>query len=351
MSLYNSNIWINDIDMVTSTLSELKRLEDQNIMITGATGLICSAVTDILIRYNEQHDVKIHIYAAGRNEQKMRDRFLEYFDREYFHFVPYDSSRFDNRFEFSCDYIIHGAANSSPKKIVDEPVETMLGNFLGIKCLLDFARKSKIKRVLYISSSEVYGKKEREGTTKENDYGFIDILVPRNSYSVGKQAAETLCISYADEYGIDSVIVRPGHIYGPTASKTDDHVSSSWAYDVASGKDIIMKSDGAQIRSYVYCLDCASAIIKVLLCGKIGKAYNISNPSSVISIKEMARLLCSSGGVELRMESANLEEKNRFNPMSNSSLDGSCLLKLGWKGCFNANVGFAHTVEILKETL
>lgn len=349
MSLYDSKLWTEDIDKVISALPELDRLVERNVMITGAAGLICSAVTDILIRYNETHKEKIHIYAAGRNEYKMKERFSEYFNRDYFHFVFYDSSRSDNLFGFHCDYIIHGAANSSPKKIVSEPVETMLGNFVGIKCLLDFARETDAKRVLYISSSEVYGKKERLGAAKEDDYGFIDILVPRNSYSISKQAAETLCISYADEYGVDSVIIRPGHIYGPTASKTDDHVSSIWAYDVAAGKDIVMKSDGTQVRSYVYCLDCASAILKVLLCGKKGKAYNVSNPDSVICIKELAKLLCDAGGVELHMETASIEEKKGFNPMSNSSLDSSSLIGLGWSGCFDAETGFSRTVKILKE--
>ena len=349
MSLYDSKLWTDDIDKVMSVLPELNRLENQNIMITGAAGLICSAVMDILIRYNETHTAKIQIYAAGRNERKMKDRFSDYYDKDYFHFVAYDSSRSDNYFDFHCDYIIHGAANSSPKKIVNEPVETMLGNFLGMKYLLDFARETKASRILYISSSEVYGKKERSGAAQENDYGFIDILVPRNSYSIGKQAAETLCISYADEYGLNPVIIRPGHIYGPTASRNDDHVSSAWAYDVADGKDIVMKSDGAQIRSYVYCLDCASALLKTLLCGEKGKAYNISNPASVISIKAMAQLLCAAGGVSLRMESASTEEKKSFNPMSNSSLSSASLLALGWKGCFDAEIGFRHTIEILKE--
>ena len=350
MSLYDSKLWKEDIDTVISILPELYKLDNCNVLITGATGLICSAVTDIFIRYNETHNAKIQVYAAGRSEQKMRERFSEYYNQAYFHFVPYDSSRSDNQFNFECAYIIHGAANSSPKKIISEPVETMLSNFFGVKYLLDFAIKSGTNRILYISSSEVYGKKERIGALQESDYGLIDILVPRNSYSISKQAAETLCVSYADEYGVDPVIVRPGHIYGPTANKTDDHVSSSWAYDVAEGKNIIMKSDGAQIRSYVYCLDCASAILKVLLYGEKGKAYNISNPDSVISIKEMANFLCTAGGVELHREEASAEEKKGFNPMDNSSLDSSSLTDLGWKGCFNAETGFSHTVKILKET-
>ena len=351
MNLYDSNIWINDIDEVISHLPELSKLAKQSILITGAAGLICSAVTDIIIRYNETHKENIIIYAAGRNEKRMKYRFATYFERPYFNYVSYDSSRSDNCFDFCCDYIIHGAANSSPKRIVKEPVETMLGNFIGIKCLLDYAIKKKTKRILYISSSEVYGKNERKEPAHEDDYGFIDILNSRNSYSISKQAAETLCVSYAQEYGVDSVIIRPGHIYGPTASRTDDHVSSEWTYNAVDGKDIIMKSNGEQIRSYVYCLDCASAILKVLLFGKTGNAYNVSTPNSIISIKEMADFLCKAGNVKLHVDTPNLEEKKGFNPMSNSSLDSTQLMELGWRGYFDACTGFGHTVAILKEIL
>ena len=185
---------------------------------------------------------------------------------------------------------------------------------------------------------------------KEGEYGFIELLNARNSYSVGKRAAETLCASYAAEYRVESVIVRPGHIYGPTASRSDNRVSSAWAYDVAQGKDIVMKSDGAQIRSYCYCLDCASAILKVLLKGEHCRAYNISNPDSVISIRQMAELLAKYAGVQLKMELPTEEEKKGFNPMSNSSLDSTALLALGWHGLFDAAQGFRHTLEILKET-
>ncbi len=348
MNIYENDLWIRDIDCVTDILPELKDLEERNILITGASGLICSAVIYILIRYNETHEKKIQIYAAGRNESRIRDRFGNNCDKDYFHFVKYDSVSTDNRFDFCVDYIIHGAANSSPKGIMTEPVETMLGNIMGIRYLLDFARDCNAARVLYISSSEVYGKHNGKGMYREDDYGQINPLDVRSSYPTGKLAAETLCISYMEEYGVDSVIVRPGHIYGPTASSNDDHVSSVWAYDVAGFKDIVMKSDGAQIRSYVYSADCASAILKVLLCGERGRAYNVSNPDSVISIKEMADILCNAGGVKLHLESAENKEKKGFNPMSDSSLDSTQLSRLGWKGCFDARSGFSHTVEIIR---
>ena len=168
---------------------------------------------------------------------------------------------------------------------------------------------------------------------------------------MGKRAAETLCASFADEYGVSTVITRPGHIYGPTAAANDNRVSSAWPYDVARGQNIVMKSAGSQIRSYCYCLDCASAILTVLVKGEPQHAYNISNPDSIISIREMAEILAEKAGVELHKELPTEAEKKSFNPMTNSSLDSTALEALGWRGLFNAQRGFGHTIEILKEAI
>ena len=348
MSIYESGLWFRDLDKKLNGLPELGNLAGKTILITGAGGLICSAVTDVLIRYNETHDRPIRILAGGRSRERIQKRFDPFFAMNWFEYLEYDATA-NNEFPSGIDYIIHGASNASPDHIVREPAETMLANFHGLYQLLEFARRNHTTRVLYISSSEVYGKKGNALPYKEDEYGYIDLLNPRNSYSVGKRAAETLCASFAAEYGVDSVIVRPGHIYGPTALPTDNRVSSAWAYDVARGQDIVMKSDGSQIRSYCHCLDCASAILTVLLKGESGNAYNISNPDSVISIRQMAELLTKVGGVKLRMILPTAEEKKGFNPMTNSSLDSSKLLSLGWRGLFTKEEGFDHTVQILKE--
>ena len=350
MRLYNSNTWKEDLDLEISQLEELKELNNKSILITGGTGLICSAVVDLLIRYNEKYGGSINIILAGRSFEKVKDRFLQYVEKDYFRFEQFDASEDNRSISIKCDYIIHGASNASPNKIVKEPVETMMSNFSGIKRLLESAKENETARVLYVSSSEVYGKKDGNNPYHEDEYGYIDLLNSRNSYSVAKRAAETLCVSYADEYGADTVIVRPGHIYGPTAMASDNRVSSVWPHSVVNGEDIIMKSDGSQIRSYCYCLDCASAILKILLLGEKNHAYNVSNPNSIVSIKEMAQILANAAGVKVRMEIPTEEERKGFNPMRNSSLDSSSLIKLGWKGLFDAPKGFAHTVRIIKES-
>lgn len=349
MVLSEKKNWVDDLEKANTFFGGFGSFSRISMLITGGTGLIGSAIVDLLIQLNESYNAGIRIYAAGRDEKRMRERFGIYVDKSYFKFVKYDALEDISGFPEQVDYIIHGAGNAYPSVMTKEPVETMEANFSGTMRLLKYANQVGCKRFLFISSSEVYGIKKTDDPFKEDDYGFVDLLNPRNSYSTGKRAGETLCASFLAEYGLETVIVRPGHIYGPTASRKDNRVSSNFAYLAAEGKDIIMKSAGTQIRSYVYCVDCATAVLTVLLKGEPGRAYNISNPDSVISIREMAERLASAGKVGIVTEMPNENEKKAFNPMNNSSLDSSKLLDLGWKGLFDAETGLTHTVEILKE--
>lgn len=349
MNIYNSKQWKDDLEKVLRFNPWINELAGKTVLITGMNGLVCSTIADILLQYNETHKNPVVIVAAARSKKRIIDRFGKYVNKPYFIFIEYDATKVDIHIPFSIDYIIHGASNSSPDRISIEPVETMISNFMGLYTLLKYACENNVLRLLYISSSEVYGLREGNELYTEEHYGYIELLNSRNSYAVGKRAAETLCVSFADEFGIDSVITRPGHLYGPTASITDRHVSSQWAYAAARGEDIIMKSDGTQMRSYCYCLDAASAILTVLLRGENKHAYNVSNPNSVISIRQMAEILADNAGVQLKIEIPTGVEQKWFNPMSNSALDSTRLINLGWKGCFNAEEGFSHTVQILKE--
>ena len=344
MSLYDSDIWLNDLDTIVDSLPELDQLAGKTVLITGAAGLICSSVVDVMIRYNETHQQQIKILVAGRSENKIKSRFANFYQKPYLTFVQYDANSMCFDCSIPVDYIIHGASNASPDLILKEPVETMLSNIGGLKCLLDYARDNDVKRVLYISSSEVYGNKETEQPYKTEEYGYIDLLNPRNSYSVSKRAAETLCVSYAAEYGVNTVIVRPGHIYGPTASTTDKRVSSLWAYAAARGENIVMKSDGSQMRSYCYCLDCASAILTVLINGESANAYNISNKNSLATIRDIADELAKAGGVEVHYENPSDIEMRSYNLMSISALNAQKLEELGWKAVFDLETGVKRTL-------
>lgn len=350
MNLYQSKTYISDLEYTIKHTPYIKEMNDSSLLVTGASGLICSGLIDLLIMNNEKFNGHTKIYAAGRSETKMHDRFGKYFEQDYFVFVPYDASK-GNTFDFQVNYIIHGASNAYPKVIQEHPIETMLDNFYGTYELLQYAESVNCKNVVFISSSEVYGNKSTPEPFKENEYGFLDILNPRSSYSSSKRVAETLCSSFSYERGVKSVIIRPGHIYGPTASRADNRVSSDFAYRVANGQDIVMKSDGRQIRSYCYVLDAATSILCVMLEGESGEAYNISNPDSVMSIRELAELYATYGNTSLRFELPSEKERAAFNPMTNSSLNSEKITSIGWNGLFDSRTGTEHTILALRESM
>lgn len=346
MNLYENRLYIEDLRRPLETM-DLSPLSGKTVLITGASGLIGTVVTDMLLEYNSVYGTDIRIVAAVHNYEKAKQRLRQ---NSALTLVQYDAL---NPVSFSCkaDYIIHAASNASPDAYVKKPVETLMGIVGGTYEMIKLAIQSNTLNFLYVSSSEVYGIRDNDEASKEDEYGFIDILSPRSSYSMGKRAAETLCIGYANEFNRKVTIIRPGHIYGPAAKETDQRVSSSFAYLAARGEDLVLKSSGLQMRSYCYAVDCASAILTVLVKGENCEAYNISNKSSVITIREMAEYYAKAGDVSVVFQGADNREKAAFNPMSNSSLNSEKLELLGWKASFGAEEGLKHTVRILRECI
>lgn len=347
MNLLKNEIYLSNIEKGIDEIDEIMQLfKEKSILITGATGLIGSTVIDLLVVANQKYHLNVTVYALGRSLKKINERFSTKQAQQCIVPVLYEATK-PFVFDHQVDYIIHAASNASPDLYTREPVETMQGNIFGISSLLEFAKNENVERILYVSSSEVYGEYRTEKPLMETDYGYIDILNSRSSYPMGKRAAETLCIGYLNEYQVQSIIVRPGHIYGPSAKRGDARVSSAFVYQALNGESIVMKSKGSQIRSYTYSIDCATALLFSLMKGKPGEAYNISNPNSIISIAEMARIISSLGQVPLEFDLPTGAESEKFNPMDNSSLDSEKLYNLGWKANFGAYEGFQYTMSIL----
>lgn len=347
MNIYSSSTYLSDLKAVTESL-DLSPMHGKKILITGATGLICSAIVDLLLFANKTQALDVTVYAAARTPEKLSSRFP---DMKTYGLVPvkYDATKAFS-FDGDLDFVIHGASNASPDKYISEPVDTLLANIVGIHNLLECTRASNLKKFVYISSSEVYGKLPSEAPLVENEYGITDILSARSAYPIGKQAAEALCIAYANQYGTDVSIVRPGHIYGPTAQLSDNRISSAFVRQALAKEDIVLKSSGTQIRSYCHCLDCASAILCVLMHGESKQAYNISNSDSIITIRQMAALIARFAEVSLIFDLPTEADSAAFNPMNNSSLNSDKLYSLGWRGVFDAETGFSHTISVLRES-
>ncbi len=339
-------------DLKNALLENLpwNKLNEKTILITGASGLIGSCIVDMLmLRNSEFSDSNINIIALGRNEQEAKKRFARYIDNKNFSIVRQDITEEFN-IEENADFIIHAASNAHPKAFITDPVNTILGNIVGVNNLFKYAIKKKTKKLLFVSSGEIYGQGTQEIESFDEEYrGYINNMQLRAGYPISKQAAENLCIAYAEQYDIQSVIVRPCHIYGPTITPNDSRAFAQFLRNGIANEDILMKSKGEQMRSYCYVVDCAVGMIYALLEGKNKEAYNIANPNSAITIHDLAQLIAKECSAKVIVDTPEETEKKGYNPVNRSVLDSTKLQTIGWAPRFDIKRGISHTVKILRE--
>lgn len=337
--------YTDDIRTVAELYLPWEKLDGCNILITGATGLIGSCLVAVLMaRKNKNYNV----YALGRNAVRANKRFKKYANDAHFYFVEHDVTQplsGDTTFQ----YIIHAGSNASPNFFSTKPVEVLKSNTVGVINLLDYGVGHGLKRFLFVSSGEVYG--EGDGRVFTEEYsGYVDCTLPRSCYPTGKRAAESLCASYGAEYGIEAVIARPCHTYGPEFTEMDNRVYAEFIRNVLAKEDIVMKSNGAQYRSWCYVVDCVSALLHILLKGEAGKAYNIADDISNVTIKELASMIAEIGGQKVIMQLPTDAEKAGFNPVTKSVYSTERLKSLGWKCVATMQENMKSTIDYLLYT-
>ena len=157
------------------------------------------------------------------------------------------------KFDFPVDFIIHAASNAYPAAFNADPVGTIMSNILGTKNMLDYALNHSAKRFLFLSSGEVYGQGDLSVDAFDEKYsGYVDPTSPRSCYPNSKRCAETLCVSYTKQYGLDTVIARPSHTYGANFTELDNRANVQFVNRAIKGDDIVLLSAGNQLRSYTY---------------------------------------------------------------------------------------------------
>ena len=349
MYLYNSKIYSDDLQKAISNTLGVEQLKGASVMITGAGGLIGSFIVDMLSEYNKTENADIDIYALGRNAKRLEDRFSDIVtDKLYF--VTHDVNEKPD-FDFQVDYIIHAASNAYPAVFNSDPVGTILSNVVGTNYLLEYAKNHGTNRFLFVSSGEVYGQCDPSLTAfKEDLSGYVDPTQARSCYPASKRAAENLCVSYTKQYGLDTVIVRPCHTYGPSATKSDNRANAQFVNNAVAGEDIVMKSAGLQMRSYCYVADCAAALLSVLLCGESCEAYNIANKDARVTIADFAREVAKAAGQKVVFEEPDELAKAQQTNISYAVLDSDKLYSLGWNGIYTVESGVKNTVDIMKES-
>ena len=341
-----SELYESDLSAACKADLPWEKLNDKTVLITGAAGLIAACLIDLLVQKNKEAGMNIKILAAVRSQKRAERCFSEYLSMPCFQLIEQDVTE-PWRGAIVPDFIIHAASNAHPLAFSKDPVGTMNANYIGVANLLELARKTNAK-VLYLSSGEVYGLNNGIDIFRETDCGPIDLLSPRSCYPSSKRAAETLCSAYHAQYGVDTVIARPCHIYGPTMTDSDSRVIAQFIRNALKGEDIVMKSAGTQQRSMCYAVDCATALLTVLLKGNIVEAYNISDAESKITIAELAKLIAEKADVKVRFEIPDAIESAGYNKVEHSVLSGEKLSALGWSPSVTLDEGIGRTIEILK---
>lgn len=348
MSLYDSNTYINDLRITREACIGIDELKGKRIFITGATGTIGSFIVDLLMEYNKIDNAGIIVYAAGRSVERLSKRFDRIKDKN-LEYVEYDICN-QIGFNKQIDYIIHAAGNAYPAAFNGDPVGTIIGNVYGTYQLLEYGRKHGAKRFLFISTGEIYGQTNISLDELEETYsGYVNPVSSRSCYPSSKRTAETLCVSYSKEYGLETIIVRPCHTYGPSITEHDNRANVQFIRNVLRGEDIILKSKGLQMRSYCYIADCVSAILTVLINGANGEAYNSANPKSRVTIAELAEIIAKIAGRKVVYTEATIAEIEDRTPISKQVLSSKKIESLGWHGMFDVHKGVEHTLKILKE--
>jgi len=340
-----------NLDIYNSGISKVlnknhyEELKNTSILIIGGNGLIGAAVIDVLKYMNESLNYNISIYVTVRNSVKLPERFK---DNKNINVIEYDVL---NKLELNdkIDFVINTASPADPKSFSTNPIGVIETNFIGTMNVLDYCVNNNIKRFLYVSSGEVYGQAVEEISSFDENYsGKIDSTSFRSCYPLGKLSAETLCACYKEQKGLDVVIARPCHTYGPTIQRSDSRASSQFIMNVVDGEDIVMKSEGKQVRSYCYSLDCATGLLRILVSGVNGEAYNVANNNSIVSIRELAETISKCGNRKVVFEIPDEQEKKGYNPVTRSVLNGEKLNKLGWNPCYDIHAGVKETIDVLK---
>lgn len=342
-----NELYRSDLEQTLDATVDVEALRKKTFLITGATGLIGSFLTDLLMYANETRGYDCTVYALGRDLSRLRERFASYKDSERLRFIVQDVCD-EIQSEDTVDYVIHAAGNGYPAAFREDPVGTMRAALFGTERILQFAYREHVTKVLYISSGEIYGEHGRDAVT-EKESGYVDCTSVRACYPSAKRAAETLVVSYIRQYGICASIIRPGHTYGPNTSDRDNRANAQFVRAAVRGEDIVLNSAGRQLRSYTYIADHASGLLTVLLAGASGEAYNIANRNSCATIADFAREAACCGGCECRFQEAQGTAKEELSPISGAVLDAGKLERLGWKGRYTIREGILHTYQIVKE--
>jgi nucleoside-diphosphate-sugar epimerase len=239
-------------------------MRDERIVVTGGAGFIGSNIARTLCEENEVIVIDNLLTGRYENISGIADRIK---------FVRDDVNSLNMLMrEFKCvDYILHQAALPSVQRSVDDPVTTNRNNIDGMLNVLVAARDCGVKRVVFASSSAIYG--------DASEMPLRETVPPKplSPYAVTKLTGEHYCKVFHEVYGLETVSLRYFNVFGPGQDPSSDYaaVIPKFVKAIKTGGQPMVYGDGEQTRDFVYVKDVVRA--NVLACESKVAAGNVLN--------------------------------------------------------------------------
>jgi UDP-glucuronate decarboxylase len=282
--------------------SDLSPMAGRRVLLTGGAGFLGYYLVQTLTEWNR------HVSRENRIELTVVDNcrrgvpaWLQQMSHETVRLLAHDVTAPLPPSLGNFDYFIHAASIASPTFYREQPLATMDANVTGLRLLLEHIRRQQdsngfVSGCLFFSSSEIYGDAEPGAIPTPETYpGRVSSTGPRACYDESKRYGETLCVVFAQQYGVPVTMVRPFNNYGPGLRISDRRVIPDFARNLLAGADLAVHSDGSPTRTFCYVADTIVGYYKALLRGRPGEAYNIGSDSPEISIDALAERIAEAG--------------------------------------------------------
>jgi UDP-glucose 4-epimerase len=255
----------------------------KKVLVTGGAGFIGSNLVDLLLKNDYEVMVVDNQSANGHDEYYWNSDAKNY---------QFDLSSFDHIETLTeickeCDYVFHLASDVSIPYCIDNPDKSYLNNVSSLCNVLEVARKSKVKRVVFSSTAAIYGLTDKMCLE-------TDTPDPLNPYSVSKLSGEYLMKMYSDLYNVQTVTLRYFNVYGPRQPKSGQYapVMGIFLDQMRDGKSLTVVGDGRQTRDFIHVSDIALANLTVAEkdVDTYGQVYNVGTGKAT-SIKNIAEMI------------------------------------------------------------
>ena len=240
------------------------------------------------------------------------------------------------------DVIVHLAAQTMVDVSVKDPEFDASENIMGTVNILEAARHSGVKRIIFASTAASYG----DVTEDKLPIREEETLAPMSFYGLSKVTVEKYLKLYHDLYGLDYVALRFANVYGERQGDTGEGgVISIFAKRIAKDQGITVFGDGRQTRDFIYAGDIAAGIIAAMTTDKANAVYNLSNQTET-SLLELIELMAKASGKTVEPAFAAPREGD----INRSMLcHEAAVQNLNWQPKMDLAEGLARTINYFKE--